>query len=193
MRLDWLRSKKELNDVLQTPKAPGPDIAYWIFGDLTEEKWANMTIVTPGRYGKEFPKTYGHYHSKDMLEIYRLTAGNGILLLQKKYYSKGKYIPNIIKEAYLVKFDIGDELIIPPDFGHSWTNVGDTPLITFDDWRAGHTGTDYELIKRFHGMCFYIVDDNGIKFVANPNYKKHPDPKVITAKQFKKLYPYSYN
>jgi oxalate decarboxylase/phosphoglucose isomerase-like protein (cupin superfamily) len=80
-------------------------------------------------------------------------------------------------------------IVVPLDFGHSWSNVSETPLIAFDDWRESHVPHDYEAIKKLHGMCFYIVNDKGIKFVPNPNYKNHPEPKVVTAKEFQKIYP----
>jgi len=200
MRLEWLRPKSELKEVLYEPRSVGPEIAYWIFSDLTIEKWKDMTVIAPGLYGKEFPKTYGHYHTPHVYETYKLVHGDGTFLLQKKHYENyvasgartKKWIPEQVDEVYMVKFSAGDELIIPQDFGHSWSNVGATPLITFDDWTSGHTATDYEAIKKLKGMAFYItLGGNGIKFVPNPNYKKLPDPKVITAKEFQRLYPIS--
>lgn len=201
MRLEWIRSKSEIKEVLLEPKANGPEIAYWLFSDLSDDinhtntapstthKWQNMTIVTPGFYGKEFPKTYGHYHPPRTLETYRLTAGEGIILLQKKCFEKNIWQQEKVEEVYMVKLLPKEEVTIPYDFGHSWSNVGQTPLITFDDWDSGHTVHDYEVIKRLRGMCFYVVNDGGIKFVPNSKYKNHPEPKVVTAKEFQRLYP----
>jgi oxalate decarboxylase/phosphoglucose isomerase-like protein (cupin superfamily) len=194
MRLEWLRSKTEIKDVLFEPKANGPEIAYWIFSHLSEQtekkKWENMTVIAPGTYGKEFTKTYGHYHTHHILETYRLAHGEGIFILQKKFIEKGEWHQEKVSEVYMVKLKSGEEITIPYEFGHSWSNVGNTPLITFDDWDAGHVPSDYEAIKRLKGMCFYIVDDNGgFKFIPNPRYKNHPEPKIVTAKEFQKLYP----
>jgi oxalate decarboxylase/phosphoglucose isomerase-like protein (cupin superfamily) len=190
MRLEWLRSKTEIKDVLLEPKANGPEIAYWIFSHLSQDikqdkKWENMTVLAPGTYGKEFTKTFGHYHTHHILETYKLVAGEGIFILQKKH----KDNPENVEEVYMVKLSPKDEITIPYEFGHSWSNVGNTPLITFDDWDAGHVPTDYEAIKRLKGMCFYVVNDGGVKFIPNPRYKKHPEPKVVTAKEFQRLYP----
>jgi len=189
MRLEWLRPKKEIKDVLLEPKANGPEIAYWIFSDLTKNEWQNMTVIAPGLYGKEFTKTYGHYHPPRILETYKLIAGEGILILQKKYIEKGVWNPEKVEQVYMIKLLPKEELTIPYEFGHSWSNVGKAPLIVFDDWDAGHTPSDYEVIKKLRGMCFYIVNDGGIKFVPNPKYKNHPEPKVLTAKEFQRLYP----
>jgi oxalate decarboxylase/phosphoglucose isomerase-like protein (cupin superfamily) len=196
MRLEWLRSKAEIKDVLLEPKANGPEIAYWIFSDLSsktkntnKKKWQNMTVIAPGLYGNEFPKTYGHYHTHHVLETYKLTAGEGIFILQKKFMEKGQWNPEKVSEIYMVKLSPNEEIVVPHEFAHSWSNIGDTPLVTFDDWDSGHVPTDYEAIKRLKGMCFYIVNDGGIKFVPNPRYKNHPEPKILTAKEFQRLYP----
>lgn len=190
MRLEWLRPKSELTDVLVQPRADGPEIAYWIFSDLSKDKWKDMTIITPGLYGKEFPKTYGHYHTPRVLETYKLISGDGIFIFQKKYIENGRWLPDRVSEIYFVKLAPKEEITVPFDFGHCWINIGDTPLITYDDWQSGHVNTDYEPIKKLRGMCFYVLYENGaIKFVENKNYKNHPTPRIVTAKEFQKLYP----
>jgi glucose-6-phosphate isomerase, archaeal len=190
MKLEWIRPQSELQEVLREPQSLGPEVSYWIFSDLSQ-KWNNMTIIAPGLYGSEFPKTYGHYHTQKVTETYRLVSGNGIFILQKKHYDGETWVSDMVSEVYMVKLNPGDEIVVPLDFGHSWTNVGDTPLIVFDDWRQGHVSTDYEAIKELRGMDFYVVKNGGgnVKFEPNKNYKNHPEPKVITASEFMKLYP----
>jgi oxalate decarboxylase/phosphoglucose isomerase-like protein (cupin superfamily) len=189
MKLSWTRPQTELSEVLMSPESKGPDVAYWIFSEVTPEKWENMTILTNGTYGKEYPKTYGHYHPHNTFETSKFISGDGLYMLQKKHYENDKWIDNMVDEFYLVKFEPGDEITLNDQFAHAWSNVGDMPLMVYDDWRLAHSPADYESIKLLHGMCFYIVNDNGIKFVPNKNYKNHPDPKIITAKEFQKMYP----
>ncbi len=190
MKLGSIRDLEGNKSVLKDPQASGPDPVYWVFPELSENgKWANMTVIVPGRYGDEYPKTFGHYHGIDVNETYHLVEGDGILQLQSKFIDeKGEWVKDKVKEVYLVRFKPGEEVLITPKWGHSWSNVGELPLLSFDDWRAGHKPTDYEDIKVLQGLAYYLIEENGEpKAVANPNYKDLPEPKWITAEEFKTL------
>lgn len=192
MILAWTRTSKELKDVLMNQDAQGPATVYWIFTEIAEKKWKNMTVITQGSYGGEFPKTYGHYHAHNVLETYRMLSGEAMVLLQKKFYTGDKWDPTQVAEVYLVKLEVGEELTVPLEFAHSISNLGTRPLITFDDWHSGHTSTDYKEIKNLRGMSFYLTQTpSGVKFVPNPNYKNLPEPKLLTVKEFEKIYPNS--
>jgi hypothetical protein len=109
MRLEWLRQKSELKDVLIEPRAGGPEIAYWIFSGLSKADWYDMTIIAAGQYGKEYVKTFGHYHTPQVLETYKLISGEGVFVLQKKHFEKGKWIPEMVDEVYMVKPAVNEE------------------------------------------------------------------------------------
>lgn len=185
MILKSSRLKEKLADVLMDPKADGPETAYWVFSQLSHDKWENMTVINSGRYGKEFPKTYGHYHPVKVLETYKLIHGEGVLQLQKKHFENDVWVPEIVDEVFLVKFGQDDEVgIIPDDYGHSWSNTGGSPLISLDDWRSGHSPYDYDNIQKLKGLCYYLTDMGGkIELVPNPNYKDHPEPKWVTPEE----------
>jgi glucose-6-phosphate isomerase, archaeal len=189
MHLAWTRPQKDLIDVLMNPTAKGPETAYWIFSELSEKKWSNMTVLAPGKYGTEFVKTFGHYHPPNTLETSKFIGGEGFYMLQKKHIEGSNWIDDLVDEVFMVKFESGDTLTLNDQFAHAWSNVGNEPLVVLDDWRIKHSDDDYQSIKRLHGMCFYIIAENGLKFVPNPNYKNHPEPKVVTAKEFQRLYP----
>ena len=188
MELRSARNIEELQEVLEIPTANGPHTAYWVFSNVSGGKWENMTITSQGKYGREFPKTYGHYHTtSDKTEIYRLVSGKGIFLLQEKHVNEGgEIVPNKVGEVFLVKAENpGDEIMVPNDYGHSWSNVGKEPLITFDNWKWKHLPTDYKPIRKLRGLVYYIVEENGdIKLIPNPNYIEHPEPKWLTPKEF---------
>lgn len=188
MEIRSARELDELKEVLQNTQSEGPPIAYWVFSDITEEKWENMTVTTPGKYGEEYPKTYGHYHTaSDADEIYRLVSGKGVFMLQRKHYNeKGTFIPNIVEEVLLIKAEKpGEEIVVPKEYGHSWSNIGEEPLVTFDNWRFKHKPTDYEPIKNQQGLAFYLIEKNGeVQAVPNPKYKEHPKPIWLTPKEF---------
>lgn len=188
MELHSTRTLDSLREVLHNPKSTGPKDAYWVFDKVTEGLWENMTVITPGRYGIEYPKTYGHYHTASHeKEIYKLVAGKGLFLLQKKHVDDmGNLVQDIVEEVIVVTAETaGEEVKIPDGYAHSWTNIGETPLITFDNWDWGHKPTDYEPIKEMKGMAFYIVENNGkVELIPNNTYKNHPEPKWVSIKEF---------
>lgn len=159
------------------PTAAGPNPVYEVFNQLGDPVWENQTVIYPGKLGQEFTKTYGHYHGAPVTETYKVVSGHGILLLQKRDLS----------ETCLIKATPGDEISITPDYGHSWSNVGNEKLVTYDDWRAGHSPTDYEFQKTHHGMSYYLIEENGeIKTIPNPNYQNLSAPKWLTIGEFRK-------
>lgn len=186
MKLSSVRELAGLKTVLKDQESLGPDPAYWVFGDISKEEWANLTIIAPGNYNGEYPKTFGHYHPENAsTETYYLISGEGILQMQKKHLENGERVPEIVDEVYLIKAKPGDKIVITPEFGHSWSNTGTKPLISFDDWREGHSPSDYEPISQQHGMAYYLIQENGqTKAIPNPNYKDLPEPKWITAEEF---------
>ena len=186
MKISSSRNIEELRGVLRTPKSTGPETAYWVFSGIGHKRWENMTITTPGLYDSEYPKTYGHYHSVSTeIEIYKVISGQGIFQLQKKHVENGRLIENMVDEVYLLGAEVGDEIAIKPEYGHSWSNVGNTPLITFDNWRFGHSPNDYLPIKKQQGMAYYLIEENKeLKAVPNEKYVNLPKPKWITVKEF---------
>lgn len=188
MLLKTTKTLEDLRPVLKDPQTSGPEVVYWVFGDVTEGgDWTNITIWTPGKIGEEYPKTYGHYHGVQVDEIYRVIGGEGILQLQKKHIENGEWIEGIIDEVLLVKARAGDELVIKPEYGHCWSNIGKSPLITYDNWSFGHTQADYEPIEKHQGLAYYLVEEKGeVKTIPNPNYKNLPQPTWLSVEEFKK-------
>ena len=187
MKLSSTRELDAMRPVLNDKNAPGPDPVYWVFGEISDSRWVNITIITSGLYDGEYPKTFVHYHGTEDPETYHLIEGEGVLVMQKKHVEGGVHVPEIVDEVYLIKAKAGDEILITPEWGHSWSNVGNGPLISFDDWRAGHTPADYEPIKRLQGLAYYLVEEGGAPSpVVNPNYKNLPEPKWVTPEEFRK-------
>lgn len=182
MKLASERSLLELRKVLKDPNSTGPDPAYWVFSELDSKdkgnNWANLTIISAGNYSGELPKTYGHYNTTAVDELYHLIEGDGILLLQKGS-------PEKIEEVYLIKAKPGDEIIIKPEYGHSWSNAGETPLLSFDNWTHGHTPADYSPIESRQGMAYYLIrDGESVRALKNPSYGDLPDPIWLSAQEF---------
>ncbi len=176
MKLSTVRSLEDLQSVLEDPQDLVNETEYWVFTEISNSSWANLTVITPKRVGDEYPKTFGHYHPNESpIEIYHLISGTGVLVLQKRDLS----------EIFLVKVQPGQQIKIPKEYGHSWSNVGSEPLISYDDWRIGHTDTDYAEIRSLHGMAYYLIDDNGkVKVVKNSHYNQIPEAIWLTVEEF---------
>jgi len=171
---------------LHNPEMTGPNPVYRVFSDLGDHFWVNKTIIAPGRLGDEYPLTFGHYHGVNVDEKYYVAQGEGVLLLQKKHLEGGTWIPEMVDEILLVTANVGDEVNIAPEYGHSWSNVGEKELVLFDNWSTPHTPVDYENIEKLHGLACYLIEEDGkIKPVPNPNYKNLPEPKWIMAKDLR--------
>ena len=195
MKLSSTRKLEDLKVVLKDPSSTGPDPAYWVFSDVTEghpeldsgsKNWANITVWAPGKLGEEYNKTFGHYHPENAVdETYHVIEGKGILQLQKRHIENGVWIKEKVDEVFLIKAEAGDEIIITWEYGHCWSNVGDEPLITYDNWRSGHSPSDYEPIEKLHGLAYYLLEENGeVKATPNPNYRNLPKPEWLTPEEY---------
>jgi glucose-6-phosphate isomerase len=119
------------------------------------------TVMRPGKVGKEFYMTKGHFHSKlHTGELYQGLKGIGLLLLQ-----------NQDKEFKCLKLSEGTLAYIPPGWAHRSVNIGEGPFIYFFIYPAD-AGHDYESIMKMGGFCKIVVEDQGkIKIQDNPRFK----------------------
>lgn len=158
---------------------------YRVFTEIEEGNWVNKTVIKSDKLGNEYSKTFGHYHGVLVNERYFVKEGEGILQLQKKHFENSKWIPEIIDQVYLIRAKRGDQLVITPEWGHSWSNSGEGDLILLDDWSSGHTPADYEIIEKLKGLAYYLVDEKGeIEVKPNKNYAAVPPPIWISASEF---------
>lgn len=161
-----VRTRQELKDVLMDPRAPGVKESYFM---IRGEEEQNITILSPGKNGEEFNKTYGHFHNYPEVEIYHVVYGQGILLLQRND-EEGE-----AKEVRVVTLRPGSVAEIPIGYGHCLINVGKTYLVVIDNSPNGPDTHNYEPVKQKHGFVYFVVDKKGeIGFEPNPNYKLHP-------------------
>lgn len=137
----------------------------------------DVTVLHMENLKSELPKTFGHYHKYQGVEISESISGTGWWLMQK--YTKS---PDIIEEVYLVKARPNEKVIYPPGFGHIIINPNKNEDLINCNWRNPETESDYTQISNLRGFCYYVtVDENDkVKFVKNENYKKVP--KLVTLK-----------
>ena len=130
---------------------------------------ADLTVINPGKVGKEYVKTVGHYHGyvdgTDIAypEIYEaITDGFEYLLQSEPDEDGGVDVIWVITEA-------GDKVVMPPNYGHVSMNVGDKPAIEMDiQKRDNPNQSNYSLFKEKIGGALVRTSD-GLK--ENINYK----------------------
>ncbi|MFZ5945202.1 MAG: glucose-6-phosphate isomerase family protein [Bacillota bacterium] len=120
----------------------------------------DITIIPPGKIGKEYIKTAGHYHplkpGTDLTypEIYQIIMGEAHYLLQKKKPSSDE-----VERVVVVKAKEGDIVYIPPGYGHITINPYQETLV-MANWVASEFKSDYGPIMRKRGGAFYEVEEN---------------------------------
>ena len=165
------RTHEKMKEVLMDPHADGPEDHYFMIRGGSDV--GNITIWETGLVGREYIKTYGHYHVDDLPEIYWILEGEGIALLQKRVFvqagaSSGEDASKL-SEFKIVKLSAGDKLEIPVGYGHLVVNTGETFLVTKDDSPV-YFGNDsasmpkhatYEPVREMQGFAYYVVEHDG--------------------------------
>lgn len=160
------RTRQELKDVLMDPKSPGVKEPYFV---IRGEEGQNITVVSPGKNGSEYNKTYGHFHNYQGVEIYRVAYGQGVLVMQRNGEDGDA------KEVRVTTLRPGMSVEVPAGYGHTLVNIGKTYLVVIDDAPNTPRVHNFELVKDKHGMAYYVVDKKGeVGFEPNPNYHLHP-------------------
>lgn len=134
---------------LGAPEHPG-DLAF------------GTSICYPGKVGKEYFMTKGHFHTiLDTSEVYYTLSGQGYMLTES---------PEGDVAAH--QLEPGKAVYVPKRYAHRSVNTGDTPLITFFAFR-GDAGHDYGTIET-KGYRKLIVEgeDGRPKIIDNPKWKK---------------------
>lgn len=177
------RTHEKMKEVLMNPAAPGPETHYYMIRGGKEKK--NITIWETGTVGKEYIKTYGHYHIGKLDETYWVLQGEGIVLLQvREKDSRGNPLDDEIETFRAIRVKAGDSVFIPSGTGHLAVNIGKTWLVTADDSPVDFEGkdpislpghADYEPVRKMRGFAYYILEKQGKpKLVKNPRYKTVP-------------------
>ncbi|MHA1169872.1 MAG: glucose-6-phosphate isomerase family protein [Candidatus Hodarchaeales archaeon] len=132
----------------------------------------DLTLIFPGKVGREFIKTTGHYHSisDDRLftypELYEVLYGKVHFILQKK----GKK-ENEIEDLVVIIAEIGQRIVVPPNYGHVAINPSSEPLV-LANWIAEDCKPDYPAISRYGGASLFEIEEKGeIQLMVNEKYE----------------------
>jgi glucose-6-phosphate isomerase len=133
---------------LGTPEHPG-DLAF------------GTSIVYPGKVGREYFMTKGHFHTiLDTAEVYLALSGEGAMLIE-----------NPDGDTALHSLVPGRALYVPKRYAHRSVNTGTVPLVTFFVFR-GDAGHNYATIET-KGYRKLVVEGLGGKpeLIDNPKWK----------------------
>lgn len=120
------------------------------------------SITYPGKVGKEYYMTKGHFHEVlDTAEVYYTLSGEGYMLMETP---EGEWTAEALSA--------GKAVYVPPRWAHRSINTGETPLITFFTFR-GDAGHDYGTIE-LKGYRRLIVEgkDGKPEIIENPKWKQ---------------------
>jgi glucose-6-phosphate isomerase len=143
--------------------ASGEDIIYEVFNVDVPQTNANLqtctTTLHPGRVGREFYMTKGHFHEiRDRAEIYFCVAGEGRLVMALEDGT-----------TEVEPMTPGSMNYIPGGWSHRTVNVGEEPLIFLAAY-IGDSGHDYGTIEKRGFPVLVVAGESGPEILPNPRY-----------------------
>ncbi len=117
-----------------------------------------LTLLYPGKVGKEYFMTKGHYHEKEEGEIYFCLSGEGILLMRDR---EGK-----IKD---IKLEKGVVAYVPPEHAHRVVNTGNE-ILSFLAFYSRYAGHDYKSIEK-EGFGAVVIEEEGKPVIKRGDLK----------------------
>lgn len=129
--------------------------------EVAGELLLGVSVVHPGRVGREFFMTKGHFHTiLETAEVYYVLKGEGFMVMETP---EG--------ECVVESLSPGQVLYIPPRWAHrSVCTSRQDDLVTFFLYPA-NAGHDYGSIEK-HGFQKLVLEgEGGIEIVDNPRWK----------------------
>lgn len=161
------KTTKDLKDVLMDPSFATSKESSFMIRAQGEE---SLIVVNPGKNGIEYNKTFGYFHSRPQVEVYRCLYGHGVLVLQRND-DQGN-----VKEVRIVGLRPGYELEIPSGWGACLVNTGKTFLAVIINSEIEEKYHNLDHLRQKRGFCYYLVEKKGeIAVEKNPNYSYHPE------------------
>jgi glucose-6-phosphate isomerase, archaeal len=125
------------------------------------ELMMGVSIVHPGKIGREFYMTKGHYHAVlETSEVYYCLHGEGMMVME-----------NPEGDTAVELLSPGKVLYVPPRWAHrSVCTARQQDLVTFFVYPAA-AGHDYGTIEK-QGFRKLVFDgQNGVEIIDNPRWK----------------------
>ena len=122
----------------------------------------DITVLPPLRLGKEFNKTFGHFHAVKPGTNLTYTEVYGVL------HGEAHYILQNEERFIVFKAKQGDKVVIPPNYGHVTINPGEETLV-MANWLEKNFSSDYGAFKNNQGAMYFETEEG---WLANQNYEK---------------------
>ncbi len=121
-----------------------------------------ISIVHPGKVGREFYMTKGHFHAViDTAEIYLCLKGEGCMVME-----------NPEGETCVEPMYPGGVLYVPPRWAHrSVCTSRQQDLVTFFAY-PGHAGHDYGTIERQGFGRLVMEGEQDVEIIDNPRWNR---------------------
>ena len=130
--------------------------------EISGEILMGISIVHPGKVGREYYMTKGHFHSViDTAEVYFCLRGEGFMVMETP---EG--------ETSVEALSPGTVLYVPPRWAHRSVCTGcQEDLVTFFAY-PGNAGHDYGTIEQLGFRKLVIEGEHGPEIIDNPRYKE---------------------
>jgi len=119
-----------------------------------------ISIVHPGKVGKEYFMTKGHFHTVlETAEIYYTLKGRGYMVMETP---EGEWVVG--------ELAAGRVLYVPPRWAHRSINVQEDEYLVIFFAYPGNSGHDYGTIES-QGFRKLVLDKgNGPEIIDNPSW-----------------------
>lgn len=161
-RLSALRGQFFDQDIYNTMLSAEDQLIYEVYEIKRPEKAGELimgvSVVHPGKVGKEFFMTKGHFHSiLDTAEVYYCLRGEGYMVMET---------PD--GDTSVEPLSPGKVLYVPPRWAHrSVCTSRQEDLVTFFAY-PGNAGHDYGTIERQGFRKLVIEGEDGPQIIDNP-------------------------
>lgn len=162
-------------------------VQYYVYRGITQTQYAHLfqetnlsfdiTVIPALEIGREYNKTYGHYHPKSASgsrypEIYEVLEGEAHFLIQRLVEATKN-----VDEVMLIKAKKGEKVVVPNGYGHITINPGNSTLVISNIWMS--LKGEYELYSEKEGAAYYEVIDDSL--IPNEKYENLPLIKTLEA------------
>lgn len=130
---------------------PGPEtLIYEVYeAPPTGGMCLALTLIRPGKVGKEYHMTKGHYHEDpEAGELYFCLRGNGMIVMQNRDGDTAEIL-----------LGPGTAASIPPGWAHRTVNIGKTEFVMLAVFSAT-AGHDYAAIEK-GGFRKRVIEQKG--------------------------------
>lgn len=164
-RLSALKGQCLDNSTFEKMVAEDDRIIYEVYEikrpEVAGEILMGISIVHPGKVGKEYFMTKGHFHTViDTAEVYYCLQGEGYMVMETP---EG--------ETAIEALSPGKVLYVPPRWAHRSVCTGrQQDLVTFFSY-PGNAGHDYGTIEKLGFRKLVVEGETGPEIIDNPRYR----------------------